>query len=323
MHNNIFGYGTSELTQDAFICYLLSFAMKDYEAKDPALAACARELLGKMLGETEPQKLVVTDIMRQHNHIDVLVVVNEDTYIVIEDKTFTVQHGNQINRYAEIVREEFKSERVFCVYFKTVEQAHPEPGVVNITRATLLEAFAKHKSENAIYNSYIEYLKYIDEDFNSWSGLPIGEWRKQTNHAYKGFFTHLVNDGIINKHYRYDWHYVSNPTGGFWCLWWYCLPNWKDKYPNAAQYLADLYLQIEDNQIAVKLSLHDKANGKSEAEAVRREIFEHFEKTVHGFAKKTFRPGQHLTVGFIEYNEKNYKEKIELMEHAMDSVISK
>ncbi|MDR0916297.1 MAG: PD-(D/E)XK nuclease family protein [Oscillospiraceae bacterium] len=302
MHNNLFGYGTSELTQDAFICYLLSFAMRDYESKDPALAECARELLRKMLGEAAPQDIVVTDIMRQHEHIDVLVVVNEDTYIVIEDKTFSGTHGDQINRYCESVREEFKSERVFGVYFKIVEQAYREDGVVNITRADLLELFAKHESENAVYNSYIEYLKYIDDDVNSWRALPINEWREKTNHAYKGFFTHLVQDNIIDidKSNDYGWHYVSNPSGGFWCLWWYSLPETlKARYPNAFQYFANLYLQIEDNRIAVKLSLTNKGSGADEAETVRRDLFEYFE-TIEGFTKLRFRRGAHLTVGYIE-----------------------
>lgn len=35
--NNLFGYATNELSQDAFICWLLSFAMEENWNIDPQL----------------------------------------------------------------------------------------------------------------------------------------------------------------------------------------------------------------------------------------------------------------------------------------------
>ena len=32
----------------------------------------------------------------------------------------------------------------------------------------------------------------IDEDVNSYENEPIEVWRKDYNHVYKGFFTHIV-----------------------------------------------------------------------------------------------------------------------------------
>ena len=61
--NNLFNYATKELSQDAFICWLLAFAMTDHEHEDLALAACAREILAHFTGDTSP--LVVTKIDRQ------------------------------------------------------------------------------------------------------------------------------------------------------------------------------------------------------------------------------------------------------------------
>jgi hypothetical protein len=323
MHNNIFGYGTSELTQDAFICYLLSFAMRDYEAKDPVLASCARQLLRKMLNGQPAGELVVTDIKRQTDNVDVLVIVNGGTYIIIEDKTFSGTHGNQISLYEKAIGEKYNTTPV-CVYYKIVEQAHPEPNAVNITRSDLLGIFSEYSSQDTVYRSYIEYLKYIDCDVNSWRELPIGEWREKANHAYRGFFTHLTADNIINSRgsdSSFDWYYVSNANGGFWCLWWYSRPGvLHEIFPAACDYLENLYLQIEDDRIAVKLSLRDKDSGRDAAETVRRELFEYFAQTVPGFSKKASRPGAHITVGFVKYDKTDYKEKIKQMETAMDNI---
>ncbi|MPM18936.1 hypothetical protein SDC9_65354 [bioreactor metagenome] len=43
--NNLFNYATKELSQDAFICWLLAFAMTEHELENLALASCAREIL--------------------------------------------------------------------------------------------------------------------------------------------------------------------------------------------------------------------------------------------------------------------------------------
>lgn len=40
--NNLFRYATSELSQDAFICWLVSFALRENEGVDKVLTQCAR-----------------------------------------------------------------------------------------------------------------------------------------------------------------------------------------------------------------------------------------------------------------------------------------
>lgn len=60
--NNLFRYATSELSQDAFICWLMSFAHKDHLQEDAVLRECAQKLLHKMV-QTEDE-LIVTKISR-------------------------------------------------------------------------------------------------------------------------------------------------------------------------------------------------------------------------------------------------------------------
>lgn len=46
--NNIFHYATSELSQDAFLCWLFSYALKDAD-NDAALNACAIDFLKQFI----------------------------------------------------------------------------------------------------------------------------------------------------------------------------------------------------------------------------------------------------------------------------------
>ena len=94
--NNLFMYATSELSQDAFICWLMNFAHKDHLNEDVVLTNCAKELLSKIIRTGED--LTVTDIKRQYKNIDVLLEVNSKYHIIIEDKTFSGQHDDQIER---------------------------------------------------------------------------------------------------------------------------------------------------------------------------------------------------------------------------------
>ena len=66
MKNNLFNYATSELSQDAFLCWLASYALED------ALRSCAREMLELFVPEFNGRPFTLTDVERQVWHIDAL-----------------------------------------------------------------------------------------------------------------------------------------------------------------------------------------------------------------------------------------------------------
>ena len=49
LSNNLFNYATSELSQDAFICYLMSFLLEENIKKNKMLNMCAVDLINEML----------------------------------------------------------------------------------------------------------------------------------------------------------------------------------------------------------------------------------------------------------------------------------
>lgn len=314
--NNLFNFATSELSQDAFICWLMNFAHASHLKEEPVITECAKKLLSRIIQTNEDY--IVTRITRQYKNIDVLIEVNDKYNIIIEDKTFTGQHGDQINNYTEILENENRK-NIICVYYKIVEQCHEERNVINITRKDLLGLFSEyvHRTDNIIFRNYYEYLVSIDVSVNSYKTEPIENWGR--GHAYKGFFTHLIRDGVIRVDRHYGWQYVSNKAGGMQALYWYNLTKPElDACNLSEQYISSVYLQIEDNIIAVKVT------GNTEhTYGVRWSIYNYIKNLVPDFKKKTFRTGQWMTVGYIEYDENDYLDKIALMQDVMKSFIER
>lgn len=180
--NNIFKYATSELSQDAFICWLLSYATEDGWYVDYQLRKCAVAFMDKILqskGSCWNADTRITGIYRQYKNIDILVEVR-DFKIIIEDKTFTCSHGDQVNRYKKSLLDEgVPEEKIICVFYKIEEQPEPEPNVdVEFTRKILLSIFRNYKShiQHPIFIDYLEYLEWLDiRDYKLLRAVTLGQ----------------------------------------------------------------------------------------------------------------------------------------------------
>ena len=306
--NNLFYYATSELSQDAFICWFLSHLLCENADSDAMIQSCARDFMKLIMpefGDTD----CIDAVLKQVNNIDVLIRVGEK-HIIIEDKTFTDTHDDQINRYRKsLINNGINSENIICVYYKIMNQSKPEKNIdYELTRGDLLKLFGKYAEviNNAVFSDYYKYLQYIDDKVNSYKTKPIIEWNDE---SYIGMFTELES-GLL-KSYNPDWGYVPNPTGGFMGMWWHGLSDELDKIGIDAEVIDELYPQIENNYIAIKISSGSDESKKALATDFRWKFFEYFrEKLGEKFIKKTFRQGKYMTVGLIEYNETNYVEMI-------------
>ena len=69
---NLFHYATSELSQDAFICWLLAHGMEEHQVEDPLLCACALDFIRRVPGLENAQQ--IDEIKQQYLKIDVLVI---------------------------------------------------------------------------------------------------------------------------------------------------------------------------------------------------------------------------------------------------------
>lgn len=319
LSRNLFTYATSELSQDAFICWLLSHLYTENKGIDEALENCAIEFVKCFLPDFTG-KYEKFSIKRQYNKIDVLININ-DKRIIIEDKTFTDSHDDQVNVYKNSLMAEGVPEKdIICVFYKIIEQPHPEKNVdFEFTREILLKIFNKYRTQtsNSIFTDYYDYLSSIDEEVKDYYNKDIKEWNHK---AYVGFFTMLQKTLLRQR--ANNWSHVNNQAGGFSCLWW-VKSEWGKMLKKSSLFengVEELYPQFEDHIIAIKMIANKES---SEANEIRWKLYDYFSEVLPGFRKKKFNPGKHMTVGYIEYDYKNYELVVDQVEKAIDAVLVK
>ncbi|WP_315515646.1 PD-(D/E)XK nuclease family protein [Leptotrichia wadei] len=282
--NNIFNFATSELSQDAFICWLcnwVNFDDNDLSEDEKKLKELATEFIKKMLGEKLEDRKV--NIKRQYQKIDVLLEIQNktnqvvDMYVIIEDKVGTGLHSNQIEGYTKLISEKNKSKaQIKTVYYKTYDEDNmenlKENGVdVIFGREKILELFGKYKDniKDSIFRNYYDYLDNIETDVNSYVEKNLEDWN---SNCYIGFFKELKNEKNLLEHAigrqkDCSWGYVNNSSGGFMGMWWFPLSEEKiNKLTETSD--EDIYLQIEQynqkNIIAIKYSVPKKNKNNKE-----------------------------------------------------------
>lgn len=256
---NIFNYATSELSQDAMICYILEWAKKENKEVDENTHKIGVKLLDAFFEKyhdtiEKPSQFEIIDIIKQDNNIDVLCIVNNKYPIIIEDKTNTKNHGDQLERYYKQIksRKEFDDNNIMCIYFKTYDQSCYDEIKKNkykvFLRKEILDVLNSFPTENIIINDYKEYLQKIEDDVNSYQVRIFDEWYYD---SWKGFFIQLKYELKGG-----NWGYVSNPSGGFLAYWF----NWQD----IEESQVEIYMQIEYhykqnlNKFNIKLSNKNK-----------------------------------------------------------------
>ena len=100
--HNLFAFATSELSQDAFFCWALDCLNLDEDSPLYGLGRSFWSLLSGRKNDDLP-KIKGVVIRRQFKHMDVLalVVYSDGTVdaLVIEDKVYTSEHDDQIQKY--------------------------------------------------------------------------------------------------------------------------------------------------------------------------------------------------------------------------------
>ena len=162
MKNNLFSFATSELSQDAFICWCLNWINYPNEPLYPM----AKDIFSNLLEEKDLENEEI-EIKRQVKKIDVLVLLKKSKKAyIIEDKTYTSEHSDQINKYRETIKNEFKEEinDIKTVYFKTGFWFSDDDLVsthIKINREKFLNILKEYKGKNQILDDYCEYFEEV------------------------------------------------------------------------------------------------------------------------------------------------------------------
>lgn len=204
---NIFDFATKELSQDAFLMWLF----ENHECENESVRQCAYGLLNEFSG----LNMRVGDIenlrtysqypckpisgKKKRGKMDVLIrfVYQGEVYLtVIEDKTFSSQHDNQLLRYngtlyAEDTMKRFDvtAEHIHKVFYKTdIEDALDKKACQKAGWKvyflediyTLLHRFIPdgHDTGSDILNDYIAYISSQRTKTIQLPDTPMKEWQR-------------------------------------------------------------------------------------------------------------------------------------------------
>ena len=249
MRPNIFDIATKELNQDAFITWLLQFADNKYQLVDQQLNNCAKTFVTQLIQKQIPdfnEDISKVVAGRQWENIDVWAEINDKFLIIIEDKTDTSHHSNQLQRYKEKSEKwciTNNYEKPICVYLKTGNESKnslttiEKQGFSIFSRLDFINLLNQYNDiSNNIFKDFYERLSRIEMSNNEFENKLIKEW---SGNDWQGFFQFLEKQiQIIN------WNFVNNPNGGFWNA----VLNWDywGDYP--------AYIQLEEGKLCFKVS---------------------------------------------------------------------
>ena len=327
---NIFDYATSELSQDAFLAWLIQWANKEYQKVDSALHACATSFVQELLDKDKSYSIETVEVRKQWHNIDVSALVNNEYFLLVENKKGSKEHSDQLNRYLEIAKAEHENSGIEIkpVYFKMEEQGDYEgvkqAGFEIFKRDKMLSILSDYidsterSKQNDIIVDYYKYLDDLDKKIKSYQTESLDKWHW---YSWQGFYSELqkrIGDG--------KWDYVSNPAGGFLGFWWHF------KYGNLNGSGYDYYLLIEQGKFCFKVYPYNQEK------ETRRMIRDHYRAKLFDKApehniqiQKSGRSGKHMTVAILssEFREldenglidiKKTVEKIREIQAMVDSI---
>ena len=301
---NLFDYATSELSQDAFICWLLKWASPEYKIIDGKLNTCALNFIYaifKKHTKTPPLHIEKIKIFRQDKKIDVLCIINDIYAILIEDKIGTINHSNQLSRYFESVKvRDFKEENILPIYFKTEDQGDYTDVLGNgyklFLRSDSLDILNTYSRSNTIIIDYRSHLQSISDQVESYKSVKIENWER---YQWIGFYLRIQEELDDS-----NWDYIPNPQGGFLGFYWHFQGD-----NNCKQ-----YLQLEQNKLCFKIFV----NNPKERSVLRNKWFNIIynkadERRIKLKKPSRFGNGRYMTVCiYDEYRECNNYNQIDV-----------
>ena len=242
---NIFGYATKELSQDALICWLVACARQS-EGKLRELGIDFVQALmrsGKRTAidvrdrESRPYEggcevvEVLCEPKQQYGKIDVYFQATVDGKTVsflIEDKTQTEMHGDQLERYRRLVTDDNQREDlVKAVYLKTGyvfddERESAESNAYSVFEGADMLSFLSEDERadtNEIVRQYVEYLRGQLDDRRS----ALKSWN--------------LDEGFVQWEFMVRLGQVLRLSGNKWPARWFNIgggawtqyPHWEDR----------------------------------------------------------------------------------------------
>lgn len=214
---NLFQFATSELSQDAFICWLISWTK---HPEEQALHQCAKSFIAFLYnlkhGEGSATSEDVSELItlkKQYQKIDVYfqaIIKHKRISFIIEDKVFTSHHSKQLERYLKVVKDDsIEEDEIIAIYFKTgylyewdyqVEKVdeYTKERYYILSYQNLFPFLRSHSVPNPLYQ---DYCRYIEESFYTFYPAILQELYKDGKTAC---FKHDFAQYDFMKRLAYD-----------------------------------------------------------------------------------------------------------------------
>lgn len=194
--DNIFQYATKELTQDAFLRWLLENHDSDYED----VRYMSKHLIGSIIGQPSNQSLNIENVetRSQEHKIDILALlkINQENYLLaIEDKTDSHEHDGQLDRYRNYLENKYSDYKKYYVFYKTTPIIAEEISsimskgwlVFDINDINELFNDSNIIIKHYLLKSYIEHIKSLHRTFVGDLPTDIREWdiKYWQNYSFK------------------------------------------------------------------------------------------------------------------------------------------
>ncbi len=280
---NIFSYGTTELTQDAVLAYIASWADIRYvKYPEYKVAQSFISSLIKATHSTYSREIQDVKVETQWNNIDVVIRINNDDLImVIENKKGSHQHSNQLQRYKEIIKKEYPSKTHVLLYIQSVlEGSHnvddvEKQGFKYISFIELLNIIEACQCKNQIIQEYEDFLIHHKELHEKWQNKKVEDYGW---HDVYGLYSCLEQEEALRGS---SWGYAANFSGG--SQWFFINHTWKD-LPKS--------ILGNGEGVAYYLQLEQDCAGKGREKGMRLIL-------------KTYRTNNHYRWKLLEFLQKN------------------
>ena len=286
---NLFDFATKELSQDAVICWLIAWADTHATERpvDGGLRECGRAFVDALFatwegdwGKVELGSPIRTKVQRQENRIDVLARVDarDARYVLlIEDKTDTGAHDDQLDRYRTTVlngETEFgvvANEDLFPIYVKTGNHSLKDRQYAEahdyavFDRTDFLRVLDAYDGPNPILLDFRDHLRRWQREtdsFRSWTERTIAYRDDEGGPSalgWEGFYRCIEEDFLV--HTDDYWAPLTTQVGSFWGIG-IEPPEWKSESSNFA-------LWIEKNRISFRL--YGATDGTCSVDGMNRE----------------------------------------------------
>lgn len=342
MENNLFTFATKELSQDAFICWLLNSL--NYEGGEnntdvKELKECAYKFLNKMCPDTK--KMNISDIKpiitKQKFKIDILVEFkykDENYIIIIEDKVASYirkdkDGNNQLESYKEKIQNYYKNSKIKSVYYKLYDTSETydeavlkDKNVICITREDIYNILKEYKSKikNNIFQDYYKYIDHIEEYIEKIENISLKEWDKN-----RFLYYYFANTVCKDKKYLSDMK-LSTDTGGIY-LDFAKTKNTVDENKIPYIHLTCAFREDKENDFRIEImlrgcSVDDKQQIKINSREERDEIAGKLKDKLKlsdirnlDFGCSVFRKGKiSLKLLKAEYKTESYQEMLNIIE---------